>query len=95
MSVKVLDKDYVVACPEEERENLKAAAEYLNQRMREMRAGGKVLGSERIAVITALNMAHELLQERREHASFSHEVDDTVQRVSARLDLALQGDKVR
>lgn len=62
VTVRILEHEYQVQCPENERESLLAAAEYLNQRMNAIRKKGKALGMERIAVMTALNMAAELLE---------------------------------
>ena len=62
VEVKILDKEYLVACPEEEQEALLRAARHLDSKMREIRASGKVFGTERIAVMAALNITHELLQ---------------------------------
>jgi cell division protein ZapA len=62
VEVQVFDKTYKVACPEEEREDLLASALQLDERMRATRTTGRVVGSERIAVITALNVTHELLR---------------------------------
>ena len=64
VSVKILEKEYHVACPPEERPALLESAEYLNRKMREIRDSGKVIGLERIAVMAALNIAHELLSMR-------------------------------
>jgi cell division protein ZapA len=57
-----MDREYVVACPYDERSALLDAAEFLNARMREIRDSGKVVGLDRIAVMAALNLAHELLR---------------------------------
>lgn len=62
VEVKILDKEYLVACPEEEQEALIRAARHLDGKMREIRTSGKVFGTERIAVMAALNMTHELLE---------------------------------
>ncbi len=62
VEVKILDKEYLVACPVEEQEALIRAARHLDSKMREIRASGKVFGTERIAVMAALNMTHELLE---------------------------------
>lgn len=62
VDIRILDKDYQVACPEEEREALLGAARLLHDRMKAIRDGGKVVGVDRIAVMAALNMAHELLE---------------------------------
>ncbi|AOY89846.1 cell division protein ZapA [Marinobacter salinus] len=63
VEVKILDKEYLVACPEEEREALLRSARHLDSKMREIRASGKVFGTERIAVMAALNITHELLEQ--------------------------------
>jgi cell division protein ZapA len=62
VSVRIMEKEYVVACPYEERSALLDAAEFLNARMREIRDSGKVVGLDRIAVMAALNLAHEFLR---------------------------------
>jgi cell division protein ZapA len=62
MKVYILDKEYLVACPEEEREALRASAKYLNDKMAEIRGSGKVVGMDRIAVMAALNLAHEVVE---------------------------------
>lgn len=62
LEVKILEKEYLVACPPEKRNALRDAASVLDQKMREIRASGKVHGSERIAVMAALNIAYDLLE---------------------------------
>lgn len=64
VSVHILDKEYLVACPEDERDTLLRTARYLNGRMKEIRDSGKVIGMDRIAVMAALNITHELLQQQ-------------------------------
>lgn len=64
LAVKILDKEYFVSCPQEERPDLMESAAYLNAKMREIRDTGKVVGLDRIAVMAALNMANELLKLR-------------------------------
>lgn len=63
--VKILDKDYQVACPREERAALQESAELLDERMRAIKRSSSVIGLERIAVMAALNLSHELLQARQ------------------------------
>ncbi|MBS0325977.1 MAG: cell division protein ZapA [Proteobacteria bacterium] len=65
LDVSILGRDYKVACREDEREALTEAVTFLDQRMREIRESGRVTGGERIAVMAALNLASELLRERR------------------------------
>ncbi|GAB2510055.1 cell division protein ZapA [Microbulbifer agarilyticus] len=62
VAVTILDKEYRVACSEEEQAGLQASAKLLNERMAKIRNSGSVIGAERIAVMAALNIAHELLQ---------------------------------
>ena len=62
VSVRILEKEYQVACPANERTDLLDSAELLNAKMREIRDSGKVVGLDRIAVMAALNMANELLK---------------------------------
>ena len=62
INVSILDKDYKVACPPGEQSALLESAKFLDSKMREVRDSGNIIGSERIAVITALNMANDLLK---------------------------------
>jgi cell division protein ZapA len=62
ISVRILEKEYQVACPTSERDALLRSAEMLNRKMREIRDSGKVIGLDRIAVMAALNITNDLLQ---------------------------------
>ena len=62
VNVKILEKEYQISCPADERKNLVDSAELLNMKMREIRDSGKVVGLDRIAVMAALNMANDLIQ---------------------------------
>ena len=64
LDVSILGREYRVACKESEREELLQAVQFLDHRMREIRDSGKVAGTERIAVMAALNIAHEVLRVR-------------------------------
>lgn len=61
IEVTIMDRQYRVACPDDERENLMASVAYLDQKMREIKESGKIAGADRIAVMAALNITHELL----------------------------------
>jgi cell division protein ZapA len=61
VEVSIMDRQYRVACPDDERENLMASVAYLDQKMREIKDTGKIAGADRIAVMAALNITHELL----------------------------------
>lgn len=67
VDITILDKEYRVACPEGEREALERSARFLDGKMREIRHTGKVIGNDRVAVMAALNITHELLQLRASH----------------------------
>ena len=62
VSVSVLDKEFRIACPPQERDSLIRAARHLDGKMREIRHSGKVIGNDRVAVMAAINLTHELLQ---------------------------------
>lgn len=68
LDVFILDKAYKITCPLAEQDNLRRSAQYLDRKMREIRGSGRVLGLERIAVIAALNISHELLTLRQQHS---------------------------
>ena len=61
IDIRILEREYQFSTPPDEEEKLISAAKFLNQRMKEIRDGGRVVGTERIAVMAALNLAHELL----------------------------------
>jgi len=90
VSVQILDKEYVVACRENERESLFAAVEFLNRKMRELRDGGKVIGSERIAVMSALNIAHEYLEYKVRKDAYANTVGQAINRIHSKLSGALR-----
>lgn len=88
ISVRILDKDYQVACPPEQEAELAVSAKYLDKQMRGIRDSGKVIGLERIAVMAALNISYELLQ-ASDHADAKPGGDDALRRLNRRLDDAL------
>lgn len=88
VSVRILEKEYQVACLPEERSELLDSAEYLNGKMREIRDAGNIVGLDRIAVMAALNLAHELLKRNRSDAIES-EVSERVRQMRERVESAL------
>lgn len=60
--IRILEKEYDITCPQEERTELLDSAEMLNEQMRTIRDSGKVIGLDRIAVMAALNLAHEVVK---------------------------------
>jgi len=95
MRVNILDKEYLVACPEGEREALFASAELLTQKMKEIRDSGKIVGADRIAVMAALNMAHELLEHNTLKDEYQHTISKRIRILQDKIDLALnQGNQL-
>ena len=90
VSVRILDKEYFVGCPPDERPALLESAEYLNKKMREIRDTGKVVGADRIAVMAALNMANELLRLRKQDSDLQGAVTGRVKQMRERVEGALQ-----
>ncbi len=80
VTVLIMGREYSVTCPAEEHEALVTSAEFLNERMTAIRRRGKALGSERIAVMAALNIARELLRIKGEPAVFSKDTDPAASR---------------
>jgi len=69
LDISIMGRTYKVTCPDEEREALLQAVSYLDQKMNEIKASGRIGNAERIAVMAALNIAHELLEMRAPRAS--------------------------
>jgi cell division protein ZapA len=90
VSVRIMDKEYVVACPYDERSALLDAAEFLNARMREIKESGKVVGLDRIAVMAALNLAHELLKGKDRESKLDSGVGHRVRALRERVEGALE-----
>lgn len=87
--VHILDKEYLINCPDNEREALFASAEYLSVKMKEIRDTGKIVGADRIAVMAALNMAHELLEQRHSKDDYQLDIGKRIRALQDKIDLAL------
>jgi cell division protein ZapA len=90
VSVRIMEKEYLIACPYDERSALLDAAELLNGRMREIRDSGKVVGLDRIAVMAALNLAHEYLKGRDRESKLDNGVGHRVRALRERVEGALE-----
>ncbi len=88
VSVYVLDKEHKISCPPQEQEALLKSAEYLNKKMQEVRSNGKVLGVESIAVIAALNIAHELLSQAEKTKSYCSQ--DDIENLLSKIEISLE-----
>jgi cell division protein ZapA len=89
VSVRILEKEYQVACLPEERSELLDSAEYLNLKMREIRDAGNIVGLDRIAVMVALNLAHELLKVNGRGAAAATDVSQKIRQLRERVEGAL------
>jgi cell division protein ZapA len=89
VTVRILEKEYHVACPAEEKTDLVASAELLNRKMREIRDSGKVVGLDRVAVMAALNLANELLKAQGLDNELRETVGLRIRAMRERLDSAL------
>lgn len=89
LHVNILDRDYGVSCPADEVEELKASARMLDERMREIRKSGKIVGVERIAVMAALNIAHELIKARNELSHQERLTEKHLARLHDKIERAL------
>jgi len=92
-SIRILDKEYVVSCPDGEQEALYQSAAFLNDRMQEARDGGNVIGTERIAVMAALNLVHDYLGLVREREAHSADLDSVVQRLEEKLSASIAANR--
>ena len=90
VSVRIMEKEYMVSCPYEERSALLDAAEFLTSKMREIRDSGKVVGHDRIAVMAALNLAHEFLKGRDRESKLDSGVGHKVRSLREKVESALE-----
>lgn len=90
VNVKILEKEYQISCPAEERKDLIDSAELLNSKMREIRDSGKVVGLDRIAVMAALNMANDLIKSAGRGELLETDAKLKVREMRERVESALQ-----
>jgi len=91
VSVRILDKEYQVACPASERTDLLDSAEVLNAKMLEIRDSGRIVGLDRIAVMAALNMANDLLHAQARDRLLEGDLSTRLKTISDRVDSVLGG----
>ena len=89
VTIRILEKEYHVACPAAEQADLLASADMLNRKMREIRDSGKVVGLDRVAVMAALNLANDLLKTKGEDEELKNIVGLRIKAMCERLDSAL------
>ena len=89
VSVHILDREYTVGVEVGERSSLMAAAKLLDGKMREVRGGNKMAAMDRVAVLAALNLAHELQQLRDEIGARERELSRSLDELHRKLDRVL------
>jgi len=87
--VKILDKEYRIACEPDEVNALKESAQYLNDQMRLIREKGSVIGGDRIAVMAALNITHELLHKTTDSETLSDIVSKRIKNLRDKVEVSL------
>jgi cell division protein ZapA len=90
INISILDKDYTVACPPGEQSALLESAKFLDSKMREVRDTGNIIGSERIAVITALNMANDLLKSSNVDRELGRELPPRLKDLESKISRVLE-----
>jgi cell division protein ZapA len=88
VNIHILDKEYMVSCPESERDALIESARFLDSRMKAARGSAKVLGAERLAVMTALNITHEFLQQKQAQETEWHSLGQRLKQLEQKIDAA-------
>ena len=88
LSIIILDKEYRVACPPDEQDNLQASAKELNKKLTEIKTKGAVIGTERIAIMAALNLCHEMLTGKAlqsEHAELNTRIESLSDKIDSSI----------
>lgn len=89
LNVTILGKEFCLACPADEKQALQESVRLVNEKIQQIRHGGKVVGNERIAVMAALHLASELNQIRQADAARSDSYSERLQRIQERIDHVL------
>lgn len=92
VKVRILDQDYTIACPEDTKNSLLQSADYVDRKMREVRQSGKVVGTDRIAVMAAINIAYELLEAHSENQEMA-DVRKRLARLDKRIAESMESDR--
>jgi len=89
LTVNIMDREFRVNCPESEQQNLLDSAASLDQRMREIRDTGRVIGVDRIAIMAALNLASELLSNEGSSDTIIDTINKSINRMQEKIELSL------
>jgi cell division protein ZapA len=89
VSLHILDKEYRVSCSEEERVGLESSAHFLDEKMQSIKQSGRIVGSDRIAVMAGLNITHDLLSEGQKKTGMSLDINEKINALQNKLDFAI------
>ena len=92
VTVHILEKEYRIACAPNHKDGLESSASLLNDKMQEIRSSGKVIGSDRIAVMAALNLAHDLL-EQQQQSTDNTQLEKQIRKLREKVDVVLNETK--
>ncbi|HEY0199699.1 MAG TPA: cell division protein ZapA [Rhodanobacter sp.] len=95
VALRLIDREFLIACSPEEREGLMEAASFLDRKMRELRANAKAPSFERLAVLTAISVTHEFLSLRKRHDGQEQRLSDGLAALRQKLDAALDADPLK
>ena len=92
VALRLLDREFLIACAPEEREGLLEAATFLDRKMRELRANARTPGFDRLAVLAAISITHEYLGLRKQHDGADRSVTDGLAALRRKLEAALDAE---
>ncbi len=92
VTIHILDKEFRIACPEEEHDALLASAHFLDMKMKEIRDSG-VVGQDRIAIMAALNLTHDLLSQKSHREKYVKSMGNRIQSLQEKIEVALTRNK--
>ena len=95
VALRLIDREFLIACSPQERDGLLEAAGFLDRKMRELRANAKAPSFERLAVLTAISVAHEFLSLRKQHDSQEQRLSDGLAALRSKLDTVLESDPLK
>jgi cell division protein ZapA len=95
VALRLIDREFLIACSPEERDGLLEAAGFLDRKMRELRANAKAPSFERLAVLTAISVAHEFLSLRKQHDGQEQRLSDGLATLRSKLDAVLESDPLK
>ena len=92
ISVRILNRDYQFACQEDERTSLLSAADHLDNTMREIKDNNSTMSNDKIVLMAAMNIAHDLIKAQNLNRHYDTEVLSSVKKLNAKLEQALTND---